>query len=87
MTLDLPFWFKQRQAKADEVAAGTYKVTGPNLPEAYVSVRIGDNLRWLGAVSKDKDGAPLCSTEAEFPGAREALVAAFELYRTTIITG
>jgi hypothetical protein len=81
VTLNLPFWFKQRQAKAEEVATGTYRVTGPNLTEAVIGVRMADNLRWQAVLRAKADGPEIAASPAEFPGPPEALAAAFELYR------
>ena len=84
MTLDPPFWFRQRQAKAEEIQQGSYKVSGPNLPEAVVSIRMGDDLRWHGFLQAKRDGPEMATTTA-FQTAKEALSAAFDLYRTNMI--
>ena len=84
MKLDLPYWFRQRQAKADELAQGSFKITGPNLPEGIVSIRIRDDLRWRGMLHA-KAGGPEVAVTQGFPMAKEALAAAFELYRVHMI--
>ena len=84
MTPDLPFWFKQRQLKAEETATGTFKVTGPNAPEAVIGVRMTDDLHWQAFVRK-ADGTELAASAPTLPNAREALGAAFELYRETVV--
>lgn len=81
MTLDLPFWIRQRQVKVDELSTGCYKVTGPNLQEGVVSIRIGDNLHWKAAVQGKANGPEIASTDFAFQSPRDALAAAFELYR------
>jgi hypothetical protein len=81
MNLDLPFWIRQRQTKVEPVSTGSYRLTGPNLPEAVVSVRIDDSLRWRAAVAKQPGGPDIASTPPEFDSPRDALNAAFELYR------
>ena len=81
MTLDLPFWFKQRQAKAEEIAPGTYRITGPNLPEAVIGVRQGDDKLWQSFLREKADGPDVAVSLPTFPTAREAAFAAFELYR------
>jgi hypothetical protein len=81
ITLDLPYWFKQRQAKAEEISPGTYRVTGPNLPEAVIGVRITDDLRWQSYLKAKSDGPVVAVSLPTFETARAALVAAFELYR------
>lgn len=85
MNLDLPFWCRQRQAKVESISTGRYKVTGPNLPEAVVSIRIGDGLNWQALVQNKADGPEVDSTGYEFSTARDALAAAFELYRRNMI--
>ncbi|MFL5327799.1 MAG: hypothetical protein ACJ8C4_02705 [Gemmataceae bacterium] len=87
MDLDLPFWFKQRQAKAEEIGPGTYKVTGPNLNPGVVTIRMDDNQRWLAVLKADADGPDIATTELTFPSPREAMSAAFEMYRTHMIIG
>ncbi len=84
MKLDLPFWFRQRQAKADELAQGSYRITGPNLPEGVVSIRIGDDLLWRGVLQAKADG-PEVAVTAGYPVAKEAMTAAFDLYRVHMI--
>jgi hypothetical protein len=84
--LDLPFWFKQRQARADEVAPGTWKLSGPNLPEAVISVRMTDDLCWQAALLQSVGGPELAISLPTIPTAREALQAAFELYRQRFVT-
>lgn len=84
MTLDTPFWVKQRQVRIEESGQGTWKVGGPNLPDAVLSVRIGPNLRWQAAL-QDKSGAEQAFTVHEFATIKEAVSAAFELYRNHII--
>lgn len=81
MTLDLPFWFKQRQAKAEEIAPGNFRITGPNLPEAVIGVRRGDDQRWQSFLREKADGPEVAVSLPTFPTAREALAVAFELYR------
>ena len=46
MTIDVPYWLKQRQAHADEAGPGLWKISGPNLADAVVGVRMAANLRW-----------------------------------------
>jgi hypothetical protein len=81
MTLDVPFWIKQRQAQVEDLGGGQWKITGPNLPDAVIGVRMGDNLSWQAYVRAAPDGDALESTDFELPTARDALAAAFELYR------
>jgi hypothetical protein len=79
-----PFWFKQRQCKAEPVGDHQLKVNGPNLGEAYLWIR-EVNGRWVAGLRRSPDGPDSAATEPEIPSAREAWDAAFELYRTHVI--
>lgn len=80
----LPFWFKQRQCKTEPAGDGTLKVSGPNLPDAYLSVRSGGG-RWLGAFRTQPEGPELATAEAQEPTEQAAWNAALELYRQHVI--
>jgi len=82
----LPFWFKQRQCKV-EPQGGDHllKVSGPNLGEAYLHVQQA-NGHWAAGLRLAPDGGDVAVTEPEFPTAQEAWTAAFELFRTHVIT-
>ncbi len=82
----LPFWFKQRQAKAEPAGTDTYRLTGPNLPEAFIAIRRTETSRWMAAVRLTADGADVAVTEPEFDRPVDAWDAAFELYRTNVVT-
>ena len=81
----LPFWFKQRQAKAEPAGENIYKVTAPQQAEAYIRIRSGSDGHWAAAVSRTADGADVAATAAEFRTIGEAWDAAFELYRRNFI--
>jgi hypothetical protein len=81
MTPVLPFWFKQRQARAEPVAPDSYRLSGPNLREGYISIRQTRDGRWRAALSLTPDGSDLDSTSPEFDNTYDAWEAAFELYR------
>ena len=81
MTLDLPYWFKQRQIKAEELATGTYRVVGPNLSEAILGVRMTEDLKWQAVVRAKADGPEIAASTPTLATAREALAVAFEMYR------
>ena len=81
----LPTWFKQRQAKADPAGPDTFRLTAPNLGEAFVTVRKGENGRWAAALKSAADGPDITSTEPEFETPGEAWQAAFELYRVAVV--
>ncbi len=78
----LPFWFKQRQGKAEPAGTDAYRLTAPNAPrEAFITICRGENGLWAAALRRASDGPDLASTAAEYPTPLEAWQAAFELYR------
>ena len=82
----LPFWFKQRQCKAE--AAGdenTLKVSGPNLGEAFIGIAQGDNRLWRAFLRGNPNEPDAATTEPEFANPADAWEAAFELFRTITI--
>jgi hypothetical protein len=81
----LPSWFKQRQCKAEAVGTETYRLTGPNLAEHFISLRKSANGLWSAALRRAADGPDLAATEALYRTPGEAWEAAFELYRTHVI--
>jgi hypothetical protein len=82
----VPSWFKGRQCKAEPAGDDhTLKLTGPNLGDAYISVRQADNRLWLAALRRAPDGADVAVTEPEIATEQDAWEAAFELYRTHVI--
>jgi hypothetical protein len=86
MEPSIPFWFKQRQCKAEPVNEHELKLTGPNLGDAYIRIsRDQAGGRWRAALRLTPDGTDLAATEAESPGPKEAWEAAFELYRNHVI--
>jgi hypothetical protein len=84
MTPTFPFWFKQRQARAEAVAENYYRVTGPNLREAYVGIRQVDN-RWQAFLRFTQDGPDAATTEPRFSTPQDAWDAAFELHRNGVV--
>jgi hypothetical protein len=80
----LPFWFKQRQCKAEPGGDNVLRVSGPNLGEAFLAIR-PEGGRWRAAIRSKADGPDLASTEPEMATPEEAWEAAFELYRTHFI--
>jgi hypothetical protein len=81
-----PFWFKQRQCKAEPTGDNnTLKVSGPNLGEAFLGIHRGENNRWRAAMRQTADGPEVAATEPEFDNPTDAWEAAFELFRTNVI--
>lgn len=82
----IPFWFKQRQCKAEPAGGDdTLKVSGPNLGEAFIGIARDENMRWRAFLRTSADGSDAAGTEAEFANASDAWEAAFELFRTSVI--
>ena len=82
----VPFWFKQRQCKAEPAGDGNVlKVSGPNLGEAFLGIAPAENHRWRAFLRLSADGPEAASTEPEMANANDAWEAAFELYRTNAI--
>jgi hypothetical protein len=85
MSPEPPSWFKQRQCKAEPVGGdGLIKVSGPNLGDAYLSVRAGAAGGWAAALRLTPDG-PDVAAAGEAPSPQAAWAAAFELYRGHVI--
>jgi hypothetical protein len=81
-----PFWFKQRQCKAEPAGDDhTFKVSGPNLSEAFIGIAQGDNNKWRAFLRLSADGPETTATESEFDNSIDAWEAAFELFRTSAI--
>jgi hypothetical protein len=82
----LPFWFKQRQCKAEPADGDdTLKVSGPNLAEAFLRVVKGEAGTWKASLRLAADGPDVATADAEQPSAKAAWDAAFELYRARVI--
>jgi hypothetical protein len=81
----LPSWFKQRQAKAEEAAENLYRLTGPNLREAFIGIRREENGHWLAFLRYAAGGSDAAVTEPRFQTLYDAWEAAFELFRTGVV--
>jgi hypothetical protein len=80
-----PFWFKQRQCKAEPSGRQQeLKVTGPNLADAYIRIAEEGKV-WRAALRLAPDGGDVQTTAAELPDPISAWQAAFELYRNQVI--
>jgi hypothetical protein len=81
-----PFWFKQRQCKAEPAGEDNiWRVSGPNLGEVFLGIAQGDNKKWRAFLRSSADGPEIASTEPEFDRPTEAWEAAFELFRTNTV--
>jgi hypothetical protein len=81
----LPFWFKQRQCKAEPAGDNVLRVSGPNLGEAYLYLSRAETGRWRAGLRQTADGPDVITTAPEIETPREAWDAAFELYREQMI--
>jgi hypothetical protein len=82
----LPFWFKQRQCKAEPAGSdNAVKVTGPNLGEAFLTIERQAAGHWDAALRPAADGPPI-ATVSDLSSAPAAWEAAFELYRERVIS-
>lgn len=81
----LPFWFKQRQAKAEPASPDAYRLTAPNLREAIVSIRKDAEGRWGAALRLAADGPEVAATATSYDTPGDAWDAAFELYRREMV--
>lgn len=82
----VPFWFRLRQGKAEPVGESTVRLTAPNLAEAFIHVERDASGRFLASVRGTADGPPLASSDVVYDNEEDAWGAAFELYRTQIVT-
>jgi hypothetical protein len=82
----LPFWFKQRQCKAEPAGSeNVLKVSAPNLGEAFIRVEQADNQQWRAALRLNADGPDVQTTGADFVSPQAAWDVAFELFRQNVI--
>ena len=81
----IPFWFKQRQGKAEAVGADLLRVTAPNLGEAFVGVKKSAEGQWEPVFRVSMDGENLASQGSFFATSPEAWDAAFEHYRESLV--
>jgi hypothetical protein len=85
MALITPYWFPARQGKAEPAGTDTYRLTGPNLQEAYISIRLADDGRWSAALRLQAEGPDVATTGPDFSTRYDAWEAAFELYRKHVV--
>lgn len=84
-SLMVPTWFKYRQGKTEEAAPNVYRLTAPNMPEAFVTIRQADNGKWSAALRTSADGPDVATTEPVFENPLYAWFGAFELHRLTFV--
>ena len=81
----IPFWFKQRQCKAEATGVeNMLKLSGPLLPDAWIYIRPeGDH--WIAGLRLSPDGPDVSVANGESRSEKQAWEAAFELYREQVI--
>ena len=68
----LPFWFKQRQCKAEPAGSeNMLKVSAPNLGEAFIRIEQADNGRWRAAIRLTAEGPDVQATGPDFAGRKQ----------------
>lgn len=82
----LPFWFKQRQCKAEPAGDDVLKVTGPNLGESFIAIRKGASGHWQAVFRTAADGPDLAVAEPEIDTPQDAWESAFELFRVNVVS-
>jgi hypothetical protein len=85
MALTVPSWFKGRQGQTEEVGPNVYKLTAPNVPPAYITIRRGDNGHYAAALRMSPDGPDVDASGPKLDNEYEAWEQAFELYRDAVI--
>ena len=81
-----PFWFVQRQGKAEPAGDNAYRLTAPNLKEAFISIRKSERGGWTAALRPNADGTEVAVSEHDYEDPQDAWGAAFELYRNALVT-
>jgi hypothetical protein len=82
----LPFWFKQRQCKAEPAGSDTLlKVSGPNLGETYLHIDPVEDGRWRAGLRLQPAGEDVALSQSAYDNPRVAWDVAFELFRTHFI--
>jgi hypothetical protein len=85
MPLEVPSWFKGRQGSAEEAGPNTYKLTAPNVREAFLVIKPEGDGRYTAAVRFEASGPDVASSAGSVESPREAWEQAFEMYRKMLI--
>jgi hypothetical protein len=81
----LPFWFRQRQGKAEPIGENGLRLTAPNMAEAFIGIEKDADSQWRPVLRRTADGENLASTATSYDSPQEAWEAAFEIYRETVV--
>jgi hypothetical protein len=80
-----PFWFRQRQGQMEPAGQDAYRLTAPNLGEAFISIRQTESGRWLPSLRLAAAGPDVAQGQLELDNPHDAWDAAFELYRVHVV--
>ncbi len=80
-----PFWFQQRQGKMEPAGPERYRLTAPNLGEAFIAIHRADHGGWSAELRLQAEGPAVSRTETAYDSEADAWNAAFELYRVHLI--
>ena len=64
----------------------TYRLSAPNLAEAFIAIRQDSTGGWVPVLRLTKDGPDVANSTAPLTTPQEAWDAAFEQYRQTVVT-
>jgi hypothetical protein len=84
ISLITPSWFAQRQGKAEPAGENCYRLTAPNMKEAFIGIRADLAGGWIGFLRQTAD-SPSLDTSPGSSTTQDAWAAAFELYRIVLV--
>jgi hypothetical protein len=85
MPLEVPSWFKYRQGKAEDAGPNLYKVSAPQLKDAFVGIRPARDEGWQAFFRHAADGPDVAASDSNWPTPGEAWNVAFEMYRREMV--
>lgn len=80
-----PSWFKQRQGTAEPAGENTYRLTAPNVQEAFISIRRNENGLYSASLRTSADGPDVAASEPVIETEYDAWEQAFEMYREALV--
>jgi hypothetical protein len=80
----LPSWFKQRQGKAESAGDNLFRLTAPNMGEAFIGIQANGDGAWSAFLRETAAGEPVAQ-EGPFASPVDGWSAAFELYRSVLV--
>jgi hypothetical protein len=81
----LPFWFRMRQGKAEPAGRERYRLSAPNLNDAFIGIQQLQDARWVPTLQLSEDGPNEAGMSDEFDDPQDAWEAAFESYRQRLV--